>query len=142
MYILFKPLAILGTVMVATSALFCPFLRIPLVGNWNLYQTDIRLFLITYVMLVLCVFLFFFRKIRAYRIATFILGGWSVLAFIAVYFTINNYFGLKLIDGMISKAITLKWGWLVFFLGILLMFFSTRNVKLKPAKESQKGILT
>lgn len=141
MYILYKPLAIIGTSIIALSAIFCPFLRVPLIGNWNLYQTDMRLFLITYGLLGICTFLFFIRKIQAFRIMTFVLAVWAILAILAVYFTINNYFGFKFIDGIISKTIHFKWGWFVFFIGIITLIVSTKKVQLKEPIQEKDGLL-
>ncbi|WP_202101759.1 hypothetical protein [Sphingobacterium faecale] len=98
-------------------------------GNWNLYQTDVMLFCITFGILSLLVMFFFIRKIQLFRMGAYLLLAWSILAFLGVYFKINNYFGLKLVDGMLAKTLHLKWGWLVFFIGVFVVLFSVRKVK-------------
>lgn len=127
MKVLLKPLALLGFVVVFLSSIFCPFLNIPLKKDWNLYQVDTALFLITMGILGLNVLLFFMRKLRAFQISSIALLVWLALALAAVYFQINNYFGMKLIDGLISKAVTLSWGWIVIFVGAVLISLSVRT---------------
>lgn len=127
MKVLLKPLALLGFVVVFLSSIFCPFLNIPLKKDWNLYQVDTALFLITMGILGLNVLIFFMRKLRAFQISSIALLAWLALALAAVYFQINNYFGMKLIDGLISKAVTLSWGWIVIFVGAVLISLSVRT---------------
>ncbi len=136
MYILSKPLAWIGILITALSPIFFPFLKVPLLGNWNLYETDTSLFVLTYGFLGLCILFLFLRKVSLYRIFTRIYVGWCLLAFGAVYFKINHYFGMKLADNLLSKTLHLKWGWLVLFLGALLLFLSVRKPKpLQPGQD-------
>ncbi len=119
-----KPLALIGFFVVFFSAIFCPFLKVPLQVNWNLYQVDTALFMITNGLLGLSVLLFFMRKLSAFRISALVLIAWIVIAFILVFFQINNYLGFKLIDGLLSKTLNIKWGWAVLLFGALLILFS------------------
>lgn len=129
MYILHKFYALIGIAIVALSTVFCPFLKVPLLGNWNLYQTDIALFGITLGLLALLVLFFFLRKVRVFRWASYLFLGWCVIGFLAVYFKINNYFGMKLVDGMLAKTLHLKWGWFFLFIGAVLIVLSVRKTK-------------
>ena len=119
-----KPLALIGFFVVFFSAIFCPFLKVPVQANWNLYQVDTALFMITNGLLGLSVLLFFMRKLSAFRISALVLIAWIVIAFILVFFQINNYLGFKLIDGLLSKTLNIKWGWAVLLFGALLILFS------------------
>ncbi|GGH04508.1 hypothetical protein FAZ19_05600 [Sphingobacterium alkalisoli] len=129
MYILNKPLAWIGIGIGALSTVFCPFLKVPLVGNWNLYQTDVNLFGLSIGLLALSVALLFIRKVNAFRIVTWIFAGWTVIGFVAVYFKINNYFGMKIVDGMLAKTLHLKWGWFFLFLSALILMLSVRKLR-------------
>lgn len=128
MHILRKPFALIGIFISALAPVFLPFLKVPIKGNWNLYQADVSLFLITYALLGLCVLAFFLRKVFFYRLCTKIYLGWCTLGFIAVYFKINNYFGMKLVDGLLAKTIHLQWGWFVLFAGALILLVSVKKV--------------
>ena len=132
-----KPLALIGFFVVFFSAIFCPFLKVPLQANWNLYQVDTALFMITNGLLGLSVLLFFMRKLSAFRISACVLIAWIILSFILVFFQINNYLGFKLIDGLLSKTLNIKWGWGVLFLGALLILFSVGKNKHKTVEERQ-----
>lgn len=128
MHILRKPIALLGIFISALAPVFLPFLKVPIKGNWNLYQADVSLFLINYALLALCVLAFFLRKVSFYRLCAKIYLGWCIVGFIAVYFKINNYFGMKLVDGLLAKTIHLKWGWFFLFLGALTLLISVKKI--------------
>ncbi|WP_437920795.1 hypothetical protein [Sphingobacterium sp. LRF_L2] len=133
MYVLRKPLAIFGILISAASPIFLPFLKVPIKGNWNLYQTDVGLFAITYGLLGLCVFAFFLRKVSFFRICSRIYLAWCLLGFVAVYFKINNYFGMKLVDGLLAKTLHLKWGWCFLFLGAFILLIAVKKLKTASA---------
>ena len=129
MYILRKPIALLGIAVSALSTVFCPFLKVPIKGNWNLYDTDTSLFLITLGILGLNVLFFVSRKIALFRFTSIVYLIWSILGLIAVYFKINNYFGMKLVDGLLAKTLHIQWGWAVLILSALVMVWSVKKVK-------------
>lgn len=129
MYILRKPIALLGIAVSALSTLFCPFLKVPLKGNWNLYETDTILFLITLGILGFNVLFFVSRKIALFRFTSIVYLIWSILGLIAVYFKINNYFGMKLVDGLLAKTLHIQWGWAVLILSALVIVWSVKKVK-------------
>lgn len=128
MQIIRKPFAFLGMFILSVAPIFLPYLRVPLKGNWNLYQVDVALCFLTYALLGLCVFAFFLRRVRFYKRCTQVFALWVVIAFAAVYFKINNYFGMKLVDGLLAKTIHLSWGWYVLALGALILLFSVKKV--------------
>ena len=129
MYILRKPIALLGIVVAALSTIFCPFLKVPIKGNWNLYETDASLFFITVGLLGLVVLAFMLRKITMFRFTSIGFLLWSLLGLLAVYFKINNYFGMKLVDGLLAKTLHLKWGWLVLIGSGIVLVLSLRKIK-------------
>lgn len=129
MYILRKPIALLGIAVSSLSTVFCPFLKVPIKGNWNLYETDTSLFLITLGILGLNVLFFVSRKIKLFRVTSIVYLIWSILGLIAVYFKINNYFGMKLVDGLLAKTLHIQWGWAVLILSALVMVWSVKKVK-------------
>ena len=129
MYILRKPIALLGIAVSALSTVFCPFLKVPLKGNWNLYETDTILFLITLGILGFNVLFFVSRKITLFRFTSIVYLIWSILGLIAVYFKINNYFGMKLVDGLLAKTLHIQWGWAVLILSALVIVWSVKKVK-------------
>ena len=127
MYILNKAFAWLGIAIAALSTIFCPFVKAPLVGRWNLYQTDLSLFFITHGILAVTVIFLFMRKVSLFRWMTWIFAGWCVLGLTAVYFKINNYFGIRFFDGILAKTLHIQWGWFFLFVGAVVLLFSVRK---------------
>ena len=126
-----KPLALTGFFVVFFSTIFCPFLKVPLQANWNLYQVDVALYMITNGLLGLTVLLFFMRKLSVFRLSASVLIAWVIISFLMVYLQINNYIGLKFLDGLISKTLNIKWGWAVLLLGAFLILFSVGRTRRK-----------
>lgn len=129
MYILRKPIALLGIAAAAISCILCPFLKVPIKGNWNLYQTDTSLFLITIGLLGFVILSFVLRKVSLFRYMSIAFLLWTILGLLAVYFKINNYFGMKLVDGLLSKTLHLKWGWAVLIVSAIVIVLSVKKVK-------------
>lgn len=120
--------AYIGLLLVLMGIGICPLLKVPIKGNWNLYQTDVRLFLISLVLLSVCAFCLYIRKIVAFSIMGKIIFGWSVLMAAAVYFKSNNYLGSKFFDKMIAKTISYQWGWIVLLVGCILLVASVKRI--------------
>lgn len=136
MFLLKKPVAIIGFILAVLCSVFCPFLKIPLKGNLNLYQTDASLFFVTIGLIGLAVLFYFMRKVQPYRITTVIYFLWSIISFSLVYFKIHNLFGLKGLDHILSRSLSIQWGWIVLIgSGILLVLSVT---KLKEVQSDEK----
>lgn len=133
MFILNKTTAFSGLAMVSIAGL-CPILKVKIIFqwvNWNLYQTDTRLFLITYAFIALLGLTYFVRQLKAYRLLTRAMFVWVLVMIAAIYFKSTNYFGLKIADELLGKAIHFQWGAIVFFVGATLLLFSVKNETLK-----------
>jgi len=126
MLVLNKFRAWLG-ILLCVVASFCPMLKVPIKGNWNLYQSDARLFIITYAIIALLVLILFIRKAGAFRFMSFVMGIWYILAVGAVYFTANNYTKYGFANKLIGKVVHFQWGWIVFLVGVIFMLFSTKR---------------
>lgn len=132
MLIVNKLTAFLGLALVAIAGLL-PILQVKIVFqwiNWNLYQTDTRLFLITYALISLTGLAFFVRQLKAYRLLTRVMLIWVLIMIAAIYFKSNNYFGLRIADQLLGKAIHFQFGAIVFLVGAILLVFSVRKPSL------------
>ncbi|MNK84765.1 hypothetical protein D3C87_1046240 [compost metagenome] len=127
MIIIKKYFAIVGLVISFLSSM-TPFLKVPIKGNWNLYQVDAYLFFITLLILGVTALLFFVRAVRAYQWMTRLAACWYLLSITAVWFKINNYLGWGFADKLLSKSLHMRWGWIVYLIGILLLLLSTKKV--------------
>lgn len=130
MLIIRKTNAYIGLILAVIAAGIAPIIKVPIKGNWNLYQTDTRLFLITFALIAATAFCLFLRQIKAFRFFTIVFFVWSLLMAAAVYFKSNNYFGRKFWDGMIAKTIHYQWGWIVLLVAVLLLLSSVKKVQL------------
>ncbi|MFA6276106.1 MAG: hypothetical protein WC622_05110 [Pedobacter sp.] len=122
--------AYLGLLLAVIAAGITPIIKVPLKGNWNLYQTDQRLFLITFAILALTSLCLFVRQLKAFRLLTIVLFIWSLLMAAAVYFKSNNYFGSKFFDKVLAKTIHYQWGWIVLLVAVLLLLTSVKRERL------------
>lgn len=137
MIIIRKYFAIVGLIVCFVSSM-TPFLKVPIKGNWNLYQVDAYLFFITMLILGITALLFFVRAVRAYHWMTRLAAFWYVLSIAAVWFKINNYFGWGFADGLLSKSLHMRWGWIIYLVGIGLLLLSTRKMSSNMEDTQQK----
>ena len=121
--------AYIGLILAVIAATIAPILRVPIKGNWNLYQTDSRLFFITFAIIAVTAFCLFLRQLRGFKLFSIVLLVWSVLMAAAVYFKSHNYFGKKFWDGVIAKTIHYEWGWIVLLVAVLLLVTSVKTLK-------------
>ncbi|RZJ80851.1 MAG: hypothetical protein EOO47_06240 [Flavobacterium sp.] len=134
MLIVNKPLAVIGLILVFLGG-FCPILQVKVIFewvNWGLYKTDVRLFLITYSFIALMALCYFIRQLKAFRLLTRVMFVWILVMAAAVYFKSTHYFGIKMADNLLGKAIHFQWGWIVLALGALVLLFSVKKEGLKP----------
>lgn len=128
MIIIRKSLALSGLILCLLAGML-PMLKVPIKGNWSLYQTDAALFFITYMIIGITALLFFVRQLIGYRLMTRVAAVWYLISISAVFFKINNYFGWGFADRLLSKSIHMRWGWIVYLVGIALLLLSVKKVK-------------
>lgn len=128
MIIIRKSLALSGLILCLLAGML-PMLKVPIKGNWNLYQTDAALFFITYMIIGITALLFFVRQLTGYRLMTRVAAVWYLISISAVFFKINNYFGWGFANRLLSKSIHMRWGWIVYLVGIALLLLSVKKVK-------------
>jgi len=133
MLIVKKVNAYIGLLLVVFAITITPMLKVPLKGNWNLYQADPRLLYISLAIVGLTTLMLFVRALGAFRIMSFVMLIWSGLMAAAVFFKVNNYFGSKFLDKILSKTIHFQWGWIVLLVGALLLVTCVRKEQL-PVK--------
>ena len=126
--------AYIGLLLAIIATVITPMLKIPFKGNWNLYQTDSRLFFITISIIALASLSLFVRQLKSFRTLSFVLFFWSFLMAAAVYFKSNNYFNAKFFDKILAKTIHYQWGWIVLLVSVLLLITSVRKIRLEENK--------
>ncbi len=131
MLVIKKINAYIGLLLATIAISICPMIKVPLKGNWNLYQTDERLFFISFAIIGITGLCLFVRKLGAFRLLAFVLFIWSALMAAAVYFKTNNYFDSKFFDKLLAKTIHYQWGWIVLLVAVLLLITSVKKERLK-----------
>ena len=126
--------AYIGLLLAIIATVITPMLKVPFKGNWNLYQTDSRLFFITISIIALASLSLFVRQLKSFRTLSFVLFFWSLLMAAAVYFKSNNYFNAKFFDKVLAKTIHYQWGWIVLLVAVLLLITSVRKIRLEDNK--------
>lgn len=130
MLVINKINAYIGLLLAVISISICPMIKVPFKGNWVLYQTDERLFLISIAILGIAGLCLFVRKLAAFRLMCIVFFAWSLLMAAAVYFKTNNYFGSKFFDKILSKTIHYQWGWVVLLVAALLLITSVKKQRI------------
>ncbi len=123
--------AYIGLLLAIIAISICPMIKVPFKGNWILYQTDQRLFLISIAILGITGLCLFVRKLSAFRLLSFVFFIWSLLMAAAVYFKTNHYFESKFFDKLLAKTIHYQWGWIVLLIAALLLITSVKKERLK-----------
>ena len=123
--------AYIGLLLAIIATCISPMIKVPFKGNWNLYQTDSRLFFITIALIALTSLCLFVRQLRSFRILSFVMLIWGLLMAAAVYFKSNHYFNSKFFDKVLAKTIHYQWGWIVLLVAVLLLATSVRKEQLK-----------
>jgi hypothetical protein len=114
---------IIGATIMGIGGL-CPLLRVPVLGNWNYFDVDVRLAVVFYI-LVLLAFLGAFLKNAGLLKFT----GWAtlflvVLSLAGIYFKVHDTFNFIHFKKVINLAVGLvkyEWGWYVIVAGALLL---------------------
>lgn len=118
-----KNIQLLGVILVIIGS-FLPLVHIPIVGNWNYWKLDYYLAGFCWVLCAIALLSLFNHKIK--------LGGYSGVTLLALFiFTIAavkiqtlNYFSflpLKSWQETFSGIVKLQWGWVIEFLGGILL---------------------
>ena len=134
MLIIRKINAYIGLLLLVIAITVSPIIKVPIKGNWNLYQTDSRLFFISFTLVAFTAFCLFLRRLSIFRFFSIVLFVWSLMMAAAVYFKSNNYFGHKFWDKTLAKTIHYQWGWIVLLVAVILLVTSVKEERLDLGK--------
>lgn len=142
MLIIKKTNAYLGLILAMISISVAPMLKVPVKGNWNLYEADPRLLYISLAILALTAFCLLLKLLKGFRLFAYAFAAWGVIMAAAVYFNVNNYLSDKVIlhrtlNKVLSKTIHFQWGWIVLLIAIILLLTSFRKEQLNTTSTSR-----
>ena len=103
---------------------FCPLLRVPVMGNWNYFDVDLRLASAFYILVLIGFIGAFLQKPALLKFT-----GWAALFLVAlslagIDFKVHDTFHFIRFKKLISLAagtVKYKWGWYVIVAGALLL---------------------
>ncbi|TDO23022.1 hypothetical protein [Pedobacter duraquae] len=124
-----KNQGIVGSVIMGVGGL-CPLVHLPIIGNWNYFDIDMRLAIAFYVLVVFGLICSFLGKTSLIRSI-----GWAALVLIGitlagVYFKSHDYFSFihfKKLVNFAAGIVKYKWGWFVILVGSLLLVTVRKN---------------
>lgn len=114
---------IIGSALMAVGGM-SPLMHIPIVGNWNYFDVDMRLAVAFYLMVLIGLVGSFIQKASLIRFA-----GWAavVLALITlagIYFKAHDSFSFlhfKKLVNIAAGLVKYKWGWYIIFAGAFVL---------------------
>jgi len=115
---------IIGAALMAVGGM-SPLVHVPIVGNWNYFDLDMRLAIAFYVLVVVGLIGAFTRKAGVIRFAGFGAVVLVLITLLGVYLKSHDSFSFLHFRKLVSLAAGLvkyKWGWYVILAGAFIMF--------------------
>ena len=92
----------------------------------NLYQIDIRIFLISYSFLALTLFSYFNRQQNKFRFLTIAFLMWNLLLFLLIYLKTRGKWESNVAENLITgQEVQFLWTWIPLSVGVSLMLISS-----------------
>ncbi len=118
-----KTQGIIGAVIMAAGGL-CPLLRVPILGNWNYFDVDVRLAVVFYILVFLAFLGAFIKNAGLLKFT-----GWAALFLVAlslvgIYLKVHdtfNFIHFKKVINLAAGLVKYKWGWYVIVAGALVL---------------------
>jgi hypothetical protein len=115
---------IIGAALMAAGGL-SPLIHVPILGNWNYFDLDMRLAIALYVLVVVGLIGSFTRKRGVIRFAGFAAVVLVLITLLGVYLKTHDSFSFlhfkKIVD-LASGLVKYKWGWYVIVAGAITLF--------------------
>lgn len=118
-----KNIQLLGLIMVVAGS-FLPLVHVPVIGNWNYWKLDHFLAIACWVLAAGALFGIVNNRMtvtRIFGVLLLILFGFTLFA---VKFQASQYFSFmpfKSWQDKLAGIVKLKWGWIIEFLGALII---------------------
>lgn len=126
---------IIGAALMAVGGL-SPLVHVPIVGNWNYFDLDMRLAIAFYVLVVVALIGSFTRKIGVIRFAAFGAIVLVLITLLGVYLKSHDSFSFlhfKKLVNLGAGLVKYKWGWYVIVAGAFILFTVRKPRVIKEA---------
>lgn len=122
----------LGGLILVIIGSFLPLVHVPIIGNWNYWKLDHYLAITCWILSACAIFGIVNNNIKIGKIFGILLLLLFCFTLFAIRFQSLEYFSFlpfKSWRETFAGVVTLKWGWIVEFLGAFLMIFVKNNTK-------------
>ena len=122
---------IIGAALMSIGGL-SPLVHVPIVGNWNYFDLDMRLAIAFYILVLLAFVGAFLRKAKLLRFAGFGAVVLVLITLFGVYLKSHDSFSFlhfKKVINLAAGLVKYKWGWYVIVAGAFVTF-TVRSPKL------------
>lgn len=128
---------IIGSAIMAVGGM-SPLMHIPIIGNWNYFDVDMRLAIAFYVLVVAALIGSFARKAGLIKFA-----GWGAVILVlitlaGIYFKAHDSFSFLHFKKLVNFAagmVKYKWGWYVILAGaFILVTVRTPKILIEPVQ--------
>lgn len=126
-----KNLQLLGLILVVVGS-FLPLVHVPVIGNWNYWQVDHYLAIFCWIFCACGLFAILNNRSRLVNIFAVFLLILFVFTLFAIKYQASSYFGFlpfKSWTKALAGTVKLQWGWIIEFLGALIMLFAKSRTK-------------
>lgn len=126
-----KNIQLLGLILVVAGS-FMPLVHVPIIGNWNYWKLDHYLAITCWILSACAVFGIVNSSAKVVRVFGILLILLFALTLVGVKMQSLEYFSFlpfKSWRETFAGVVKLKWGWIVEFLGAILMVFAVGNKK-------------
>ncbi len=124
-----KNIQLLGLILVVAGS-FLPLVHVPVIGNWNYWELDHFLAIACWVLAAGTLFGIVNNSIKISRIFAVLLVLLFIFTLFAVKFQALQYFSFmpfKSWQDKLAGIVKLRWGWIVEFLGAIIIIVAGRK---------------
>lgn len=107
---------------------FLPLVHVPILGNWNFWETDHYLAISFWAICLLCLLGIVFKHSKVVMIGAVLLFVHLAFSMYAVRYQTNDFFSfipIAKLKNLATGMVTLKWGWQVILIGAVVLLFSS-----------------
>lgn len=126
-----KNLQLLGLILVVAGS-FLPLVHVPVIGNWNYWKLDHYLAIFCWAFSACALFGIVndnTKIVKAFAVFLLLLFAFTLFA---VKYQASSYFSFLPFESWteaLSRTVKLQWGWIIEFLGALILLFSKSTTK-------------
>ncbi|CAA7386884.1 hypothetical protein [Chryseobacterium fistulae] len=127
-----RNIQLLGLLLVVIGS-FLPLVHVPIIGNWNYWKLDNNLAIMCWFFSIGALLGIVNRNIKISKIFAVLLILLFLFTLVAIKVQSLQYFNFLPFQSWketFAGIVKLRWGWIIEFLGAILIFFSRKKIKI------------